>query len=197
MEITQKEINEFREIFDLPKACFELVKSQNGLYDLVVSVGEYKQKMETFQMYRDEKGELQTKLKKENCIDIYTSYYKKMQKRIKEPFDLYVQVSRSVFCPGNTFYGCKVNDLLDIEFSALGNFWDLEDYEENIKKEEPKALEEFGKLFITDKSLLKDFDLQYCRAFLLCHENIEKKPCHRTTLANMLNSLYNSNILEY
>ena len=147
-------------------------------------------------------------------INIYTSYYAKMAKREKQKNDCYVQVSRSVMP-----YHRKLVDEDWAGFAPLRP--NLADYEEEIRAF-PDLLKEFAEWlkeeswdFSDEEKALGEFNI-----FLLCYENLdstytkkdeenaikrgctdikagEKKTCHRTILAKILNEDYGFDIKEW
>lgn len=142
-------------------------------------------------------------------MKIYTSFYKKMLGRHKKEFDCYIKVSRSLYYPFKNVDGIYMKDLIDYDCGKpLGNYGSLNGYLLNLY---PEDVEEFAEILKRAEKEEADGDV-----FILCFENLDecytkadekrmnglvragqKKECHRTLLANFLNSKYNLNITEY
>ena len=155
------------------------------------------------------------------ALHVYTSYLAKMANRLKdEDNEIYVQVSRSVFCPKVSESGVKVTEEIDENFGDfLGNYSDtLEDYYNNLDEEDMKWLYDWIKGIEKDvkkdeKELGEDIEFNI---FLLCHENLEKpckafdkdvksgvynegdyKMCHRRLIAKYMKEHFGMDIPEY
>lgn len=155
-------------------------------------------------------------------LHLYTSYFAKMATREKNmDEDIYIQVSRTVFCPKITPSGKKVTEEIDQDFGDfLGNYSDtLEDYYDNLDEEDMqwlcdwiKGIEAALQEDIADNGG-EDLDLNL---FFLCHENLEKpckasdrdvingiyevgeyKMCHRRVFAKYMKDKFGFDIPEY
>jgi hypothetical protein len=112
-------------------------------------------------------------------LKLYTSYYKKMKDYPKGENDLFLQVSRT--CP---FWFVKDGkSLVDENLGeVLGNFSEsLDDYWGQLEA----IHDDLAILADEWKAAIKEAEAEpeEGRAFLLCYENIEKKPCHRRIIA--------------
>lgn len=146
-------------------------------------------------------------------INIYTSYYAKMAKRHKASTDIYIQVSRTCYCPVKDLDNIPVQNQIDCDLGFLGNYDSLETYEEDMEAE----IEDCADFLQADNFELDEDDPPDAdiNVFLLCFENLkskwtkkdeekyynvkagEYKFCHRTVLAEILNRKYGFNIKEY
>jgi hypothetical protein len=112
-------------------------------------------------------------------LKIYTSYYKKMKDYPKGENDFFIQVSRT-----RPFWFVKDGKSLVDENAGevLGNFSEnLDDYWGQLEA----IHDDLVQLADEWKSVIKEAELvkEEGRLFLLCYENIEKKPCHRRIIA--------------
>lgn len=137
---------------------------------------------------------------------IYTSYYRKMLDRHKGDNDIYIQISRSLGIPRQGVDGLYMSELLDASWGEEFGMYsdDLRDYRHDLDKDD---LDSFAEMLRE----LNDGE----RVFLLCFENLnktytkadaekyknvkvgEKKKCHRTILADVLNKRYGFDIKEF
>nr|DAE33864.1 MAG TPA: hypothetical protein [Caudoviricetes sp.] len=91
-------------------------------------------------------------------INVYTSCYSKMLGRHKNPNDIYIQISRSLFYPKKGVDDKSIMSMIDLNYGEnLGMFeTSLEEYEKAIRGEEYKdILKEFSEVF-TEKFLIAD-----------------------------------------
>lgn len=155
-------------------------------------------------------------------VNIYTSYYRKMAQREKKENDIYVQISRTVFCPMKDKTGVAMKNQIDRDFGKFfGNYSStLRSYYRKLRKIKEKTIDPIIKEFIekteanTQKMIDNGFD--HINVFLLCHENLEAKYtktskavvdgfvkagdwqiCHRRVLANFVKDTYDYFIPEY
>jgi hypothetical protein len=128
-------------------------------------------------------------------IKIYTSYYKKMKDYPKGENDCFIQVSRT--CP---FWFVKDGkSLIDINAGEmLGNFSDnLDEYRgqlEAIHDDLAQMADEWKAAIQENEAQLEP---EEGRLFLLCYENIEKKPCHRRIIAGYFEEQFGFVIPEW
>ncbi len=91
-------------------------------------------------------------------INVYTSCYSKMLKRHKNPNDIYIQISRSLFYPKKGVDDKSIMSMIDINYGESLGMYDssLDEYERTIRgKEYEDVLREFAEIF-TEKFLLAD-----------------------------------------
>lgn len=149
-------------------------------------------------------------------VNVFTSYFAKMAKREKQWNDVYVQVSRTVYCPLKALSGKTVQEEIDYEFSEeLGNYGPLEEYEADLPVDAMDNLVDFLKPenWQPDEAN-KDKEAKEVNIFLLCFENLESKytkkdvekygvkegeykKCHRTIIAKILLDQYGIKSCEY
>ncbi len=147
-------------------------------------------------------------------VNVYTSYYAKMAKRKKNFNDVYIQISRSCYCPMKDLDGIPIQNQIDYAFLDLGNYSTLADYEKNLPESAVETLVDFLQpenwQFSED-----DPETDEVNVFLLCFENLKAKwtkkdeekyfdvkagdfkKCHRTILAGILNKKFNLDVKEY
>jgi hypothetical protein len=126
-------------------------------------------------------------------LKFYTSYYKKMKDYPKGENDIFIQVSRT--CP---FWFVKDGKSLIDENAGeiLGNFSEnLDDYRGQLEA----IHDDLERLADEWKSVIKDAESEpdEGRIFLLCYENIEKKPCHRRVIAEYFKERFGFFIPEW
>lgn len=149
-------------------------------------------------------------------VNVFTSYFAKMAKREKQWNDVYVQVSRTVYCPLKALSGKTVQEEIDYEFSEeLGNYGPLEEYEADLPVDAMDNLVDFLKPenWQPDEAN-KNKEAKEVNIFLLCFENLESKytkkdvekygvkegdykKCHRTIIAKTLLDQYGIKACEY
>ena len=123
-------------------------------------------------------------------LEIYTSYYKKIHSIDLREDDLCIQVSRT-----HPFW-FKKPIIEEIKYVApVDKDMTEEEYLEFLEdiKNELRAVVNY----LLDMSNYEDAKTDTVRIFLLCYENTDKKPCHRTLLADYLNKNFNMNITEF
>ena len=89
-------------------------------------------------------------------INVYTSCYSKMLARHKNPNDIYIQVSRSLFFPKKGVDNKSIMSMIDMNFGENLGMYEasLEEYEQRIKGEEYfVVLKELAEVF-TEEFLL-------------------------------------------
>ena len=107
-------------------------------------------------------------------LHVYTSYFSKMAERLKdEDHDIYVQVSRSVFCPKVSKSGKRVDTEIDCNFGDWLGMWDenLQSYYDNLDAEDMAWLKEWLDGLASDED-------EEINVFLLCHENLLRPYAH-------------------
>jgi hypothetical protein len=128
------------------------------------------------------------------ALHLYTSYYKKMMSYPKEKErDLFIQVSRT--CP---FWFVKDGkSLVDENMGeALGNFSeDLDDYYSQLEANHD-VWNDWATELKSEMQEAEKTDGEY-NIFLLCYENIEKKPCHRRIIAKYFEEKFDISIPEW
>ena len=146
-----------------------------------------------------------------------------MSERLKTDLDVYIQVSRTVFCPKVSKSGLKVTEEIDINYGEqLGNYSDnFEEYYNSLDKGDVKNLliDTFSDFQKEEEDNLKTGEFkkgEEYNIFLLCHENLEKKlkstdekvrkgfykegeyeKCHRRVLARYVYDNFGIFIPEY
>jgi hypothetical protein len=132
-------------------------------------------------------------------LKFYTSYYKKMMDYPKDKErDLFVQVSRT-----RPFWFVRDGkSLVDENWGeALGNFSEnLDDYWGQLESIHDVLEEELvAGIKENIKAVETNTDLQNWegKIFLLCYENIEKKPCHRRIIAKYFEEKFGIPIPEW
>mgnify|MGYP004528916059 FL=1 len=109
-------------------------------------------------------------------INVYTSCYSKMLKRHKNPNDLYIQVSRSLFYPKKGVDGKSIMSMIDVNYGDILGMYDssLDEYERTIRGEEYEdVLREFAEMF-TEKHLLADMTDEDLREIEQGRKELEK-----------------------
>ena len=93
------------------------------------------------------------------------------------------------------FYKC--DEYLGKIFGAYNI--ELEEYEEYLKElDRDGVIDKFVELSRLEYFKLDNKDTKKLRIFLLCYENIDNKPCHRTILKDYLNKKFpHLNIREF
>ena len=86
-------------------------------------------------------------------INVYTSFYSKILKRHKNPNDIYIQVSRSLFYPKKGVDNKSMMSMIDLNYGQELGMYDnsLKEYEDRIREDEYKEiLEEFAQTFSSE-----------------------------------------------
>lgn len=108
--------------------------------------------------------------------NIYTSCYSKMLTRHKNPNDIYIQVSRSLFLPKKGIDNKSMMSMIDLSYGKnLGMYEStLEEYESRIRGEEYKEiLEELAQTF-SSEFLLADMTEEEIRESEEARKELEK-----------------------
>jgi hypothetical protein len=129
----------------------------------------------------------------EIMFEFYTSYYEKIKDYPKGENDVFIQVSRT--CP--LWFVKDGESLIDISYEdELGNFSkSLDDYWTQLESEH-EILAEIAEDIKADIENFKN-DPEIDRVFFLCHEDIEKKPCHRRIIAKYIKEKFDVDIPEW
>lgn len=129
-------------------------------------------------------------------LEIYTSNFATVfnkNKSIAEDKTEDYKISIATYT--KPFYKC--DEYLGKIFGAYNI--ELEEYEEYLKElDKDGVIDKFVELSRLEHFELDNKDTKKLRIFLLCYENIDNKPCHRTILKDYLNKKFpHLNIREF
>lgn len=129
-------------------------------------------------------------------LEIYTSNFATVFNKNKPILeDKTEDYKISIATHTKPFYKC--DEYLGKIFGAYNI--ELEEYEEYLKElDRDGVIDKFVELSRLEYFKLDNKDTKKLRIFLLCYENIDNKPCHRTILKDYLNKKFpHLNIREF
>lgn len=129
-------------------------------------------------------------------LEIYTSNFATVFNKNKsitedktEDYKISIATHTKPFYKCDEYFG-KIFGAYNIE---------IEEYEEYLKElDRDGVIDKFIELLRLDNFKLDNKDTKKLRIFLLCYENIDNKPCHRTILKDYFNKKFpHLNIREF